>query len=129
VFRTITAMLHPARRALYRRTLVRGSRQRASLVYSVYFAKNNTRPALAAKRLHGQAQMISDTFSCGSCYGIQSPDLAAETEPFALMQATITLQANATEEMCLRLADSIHDSIRNRVRDVFNPARVAEIHQ
>ena len=71
--------------------------------------------------------MISDTFSCGACYGIQSLDLAAETEPFALMRCTITLQTNATEEMCLRLADSIHDSIRNRVRDVFDPARVAEI--
>ena len=71
--------------------------------------------------------MISDTFSCGCGYGPWSENLEAETETFAWMRGTITLQTNGTEEMCLELAKSLYSSIQRRIKDKFDPARQAKI--
>jgi hypothetical protein len=71
--------------------------------------------------------MISDTFSCGCGYGPWSENLEAETETFAWMRGTITLQTNGTEEMCLELAKSLYSSIQRRIKYKFDPTRVAEL--
>jgi len=71
--------------------------------------------------------MISDTFTLGCGYGPWVTEPEASTTPFAWLHGSVQFEASDSEETCLRLAETFHSLIREKIKDKFDPAREAKI--
>ena len=66
--------------------------------------------------------IISENFRLGSCYGPSAGDNADE-EKFADMKVCVEFQTNDTEEQCERVLASVHQGLKNKIKDIFHPER------
>ena len=71
--------------------------------------------------------MISETFTLGCGYGPWITEPEASTTPFAWLHGSVQFEASDSEETCLRLAETFHSLIQEKIKDKFDPAREAKI--